>query len=143
VLSVPKRTPRILLNTDEYPECVETTPRVFGPVTFRFGDGVLKSLGCIPARIPTPNGNYIKMDMDVVQADVPMIIGLEVLDRECLVADNVENKLLSTKHGWSLPITRKYGHLYLEWTQCNILYSKGDIQKLHLQFYHPSADKLF
>jgi hypothetical protein len=33
VLSVPKRTPRILLNTDEYPECVETTPRVFGPVT--------------------------------------------------------------------------------------------------------------
>jgi hypothetical protein len=33
VISVPKRTPRILLNTDEYPECVETTPRVFGPVT--------------------------------------------------------------------------------------------------------------
>jgi hypothetical protein len=33
VLSVPKRTPRILLKTDEYPECVETTPRVFGPVT--------------------------------------------------------------------------------------------------------------
>jgi hypothetical protein len=28
-----KRTPRILLNTVEYPECVETTPRVFGPVT--------------------------------------------------------------------------------------------------------------
>jgi hypothetical protein len=22
-----------MLNTDEYPECVETTPRVFGPVT--------------------------------------------------------------------------------------------------------------
>jgi hypothetical protein len=35
VLSVPKRTPRILLNTDEYPECVESTPRVFGPVTAR------------------------------------------------------------------------------------------------------------
>jgi hypothetical protein len=32
VLGVPKRTPRILLNTDEYPECVETTPRVFGLV---------------------------------------------------------------------------------------------------------------
>jgi hypothetical protein len=33
VLSVPKGTPRIQLNTGEYPECVETTPRVFGPVT--------------------------------------------------------------------------------------------------------------
>jgi hypothetical protein len=91
---------------------------------FRFGDGVFKSLGCIPVRIPTPDGNQIKMDMDVVQANVPMLIGLEVLDRECLVADNVENKLRS--------ITRKYGHLYIEWTQSDILYSKGDIQKLHL-----------
>jgi hypothetical protein len=99
---------------------------------FRFGDGVFKSLGCIPVRIPTPDGNHIKMDMDVVQANVPMLIGLEVLDRECLVADNVENKLRSTKHGWSLSITRKYGHLYIEWTQSDILYSKGDIQKLHL-----------
>jgi hypothetical protein len=28
-----KRTPRILLDSDEYPECVETTPSVFGTVT--------------------------------------------------------------------------------------------------------------
>jgi hypothetical protein len=40
VLSVPKRTPRILLNTDEYPECVEITPRVFGPVTTSYIHGL-------------------------------------------------------------------------------------------------------
>jgi hypothetical protein len=34
VLSAPKRTPRKPLDSDEYPERVETTPRVFGPVTY-------------------------------------------------------------------------------------------------------------
>jgi hypothetical protein len=34
-----KWTPRILLDSDEYPECVETTPRVFGPVTGHGIDG--------------------------------------------------------------------------------------------------------
>jgi hypothetical protein len=28
-----KKDPRILLDSDEYPECVETTPMGFGPVT--------------------------------------------------------------------------------------------------------------
>jgi hypothetical protein len=32
VLSVPKRTPHLQLVSDEYSECIETTPRVFGPV---------------------------------------------------------------------------------------------------------------
>jgi hypothetical protein len=110
---------------------------------FRFGDGTFKSLGLIPVRIPTPDGKFINIEMDVVKADVPMLIGLEVLDRESLIPDNVENKLRSKENGWNLPITRKHGHLYLEWDFPEILFSKEQIQKLHLQFYHPSADKLF
>jgi hypothetical protein len=39
VLSVPERTPRILLDSDEYPECVETTSRVFGPVKSKAFNG--------------------------------------------------------------------------------------------------------
>ena len=110
---------------------------------FRFGDGTFQSLGSIPVRIPTPDGKFISIEMDVVQADVPMLIGLEVLDRERLIPDNVANKLRSLEDGWSLPITRKYGHLYVEWDFPKIWFSKEQIRKLHLQFYHPSADKLF
>jgi hypothetical protein len=53
---------------------------------FHFGDGVFK-VSAVSVRILTQDGNNIKMDMDFVQADVPMLIGLEVLDRECLVAE--------------------------------------------------------
>jgi hypothetical protein len=54
---------------------------------FRFGDGTFQSLGSIPVRIPTPEGKFIKIEMDVVQADVPMLIGLEILDLESLIPD--------------------------------------------------------
>ena len=49
--------------------------------------------------------------MDVVAADVPMLLGLDVLDREKLIVDNVDNLLVSKLHDWTIPITRKEGHL--------------------------------
>ena len=44
-------------------------------------------------RIPTPVGSFLKFPMDVVSADLPMLLGLDILDREGLIADNVRNEL--------------------------------------------------
>ena len=76
---------------------------------FRFGDGTHKSLGTIPVRIPTPNSGYLHVDVDVVRPDVPLLIGLDILDQEQLIPNNVENQLESRLYGWSIPITRKLG----------------------------------
>lgn len=62
--------------------------------------------GVMEIRIPTPNGSYIAIDAHVVKADVPLLIGIDVLDRECLVADNVLNVLDSRRDGWKMPIIR-------------------------------------
>lgn len=112
------------------------------PTLFRFGDGTFHNLGIIPERIPSPDGSFLKIYMDVVIADVPMLIGLEVLDQNLLIADNVANLLISKRHNWSLPITRKHGHLYVEWDFKDVFYTKSELRKLHLHFYHPSASKL-
>ncbi len=58
-------------------------------------------------RIPTPNGQFIAVLVHVVAPDVPMLIGLDVLDREMLVADNVDNLLRSKIHGWEMPLVRR------------------------------------
>ena len=64
--------------------------------------------------------------MDVVKADTPALLGLDVLDRESLMADTVANRL--TKRGvaqengsyfyfdeWHVPLLRsKNGHVYVE-----------------------------
>jgi len=110
---------------------------------FRFGNEVFASLGTIPVRIPTPDGSFLGLDMDVVEANIPMLVGLDVLDREKLVADNVQNKLVAKHRGWSLPITRKLGHMYVEWDFSSALYTKSELQKFHRHFYHPSVNKLF
>jgi len=46
--------------------------------TFRFGDGDFSSLGKLPIRIPIPNNSYIPYEFDVVQPDVPMLMGLDL-----------------------------------------------------------------
>ena len=111
--------------------------------TFRFGDGVFNSLGTIPIRIPTSDESFLFLDIDVVQANVPMLVGLDILDRYYLVPDNVENLLVDKKANWKMPITRKFGHLYLEWDFSEVLYTKTELKRMHLHFFHPSATKLF
>ncbi len=44
-------------------------------------------------RIPTPNNSFLKIKLNVVAADVPLPLGLVVLDNEKLVANNVLNAL--------------------------------------------------
>ena len=65
--------------------------------------------------------------MDVVAVDVAMLIGLDVLDREQLIVDNVDNLLVSKLHDWTVPITKKEGHLFVTWDYSSILFSKRDL----------------
>jgi hypothetical protein len=84
------------------------------------------------------------LNVDVVQANVPFLIGLDILDANGLTADTVSNKLKCPKGGWETPpLVRKIGHLYLEWSyEGNILFSKSELTKMHRGFYHPSSENL-
>ena len=99
-------------------------------------------MGKIRIRIPTPDNSFIKFDSDIVSADVPMLIGLDILDRESLVPNNVINELQSHVQGWSIPIIRKLGHLYIAWGEDEILFTQSELRKLHRHFHHPSGTKL-
>ena len=63
------------------------------PYVFKFGDVRHKSLGQVNICIPTPNYTFIEVNADVVPADVPLLIGIDTLDKYQLVADNVKNVL--------------------------------------------------
>ncbi len=94
-------------------------------------------------RIPAPNYSFLKIKMNVVRTDVPMLLGIDVLDNEKLVANNVLKELQATNHGWSMHLTRKHGHLYLKYNSKSILFSKSEIFNLHCHFKHPTAGKLY
>ncbi len=108
----------------------------------RFGDGSHTSIGTMPVRIPTPDGSFIVGDFDVVKADVPMFIGLDLLDNYSLVANNVRNELQSELQGWSMPLTRNLVHMYITWDASHTLFKLSELTKLHRHFHHPSSKKL-
>ena len=94
--------------------------------------------------------------MNTVPVNVTALLGLDVLDAEFLYADNVTKRLvhryvtsrcsdkLSYEDVWSVPITRYDDQLYSKMSFPNsTFYSTAQLKKLHLQFAHPSATKLY
>jgi hypothetical protein len=95
-------------------------------------------------QLPTSNGILIMLEVDVVPTNVPMPLGLDVLDKFGLSADKVHNVLHCKAEDWKLPLLRKLGDVYLEWSaKDRILYTKSELQKLHRNFSHPSTQNLF
>ena len=81
--------------------------------SFRFANMTSKSLGKPPIRVPVPNLAFIEQLVDVVDADIPLLLGLDVLDEEGIYMNNVTNKLVHQQDGWSMNLTRKFGHMFL------------------------------
>ncbi len=106
---------------------------------FKFGDGEFSSLGTMQIRILTPNNLFLKIKVNVVPADASLLLGLDVLDNEKLVANNVQNELQAAHNGWSMPLNRKHGYMYLTWNAKSILFSKSEIIMLHRHFKHPKS----
>lgn len=61
---------------------------------FRFGNGKQRSLGKIPVRIPTPIGTTLFRNVDVVAADVPLLLGFDFMDEQGrgIYVDNTTNE---------------------------------------------------
>jgi len=112
--------------------------------SYRFGVDQQDSLGSMMIRVPTPNGTVMIINVDVISADVPFLIGLDVFDRFGLTLDTVKNCLSCPSANWEIPVVRKLGHVYLEWKKTDrILFTKSELIKLHRGFQHPADDKLF
>ena len=125
--------------------------------SFRFADATYKSLGRLDLPLATPNGvTNIDVTLDVVAADVPTLLGLDVLDHHCLTADTVCNELVKKTiirrdgdgvrliEDWSVPLMRADGHVYADIAKPDVIYfTRKELQKLHRHFAHPSAEKLY
>ena len=111
---------------------------------YKFGDSSQNSLGSMNMRIPINDNKVIHIEVDVVQANVTFLIGLDLLDEYSLYVNNVTNELVAPYLAISTPLVRKRGHIYLEWNKKDtILYTRQELLKLHRNFSHPSSDKLF
>ena len=109
---------------------------------FVFGGKRRASLGYIEVCIPVCDGQALNYRTDIVDAPIPMLLGLDVLDKYAIFANTVTNELIFAREGWSIPLVRKLGHVYLEW-QVDALYTSTELLKIHRHFYHPHPDRIY
>lgn len=112
-------------------------------VRFKFGEKVAKSIGKVSIKFPIDQFNHMDLTIDVVHVDIPLIIGLDILRSQKLLVNYVENTLQYCNEKISRPITFKHGHVFFEWDQTEILFTREELTRLHLHFMHPSASRLF
>lgn len=60
--------------------------------------------------IPTPDRSFMTIYLKVVKINVPLLIVINILDREGLIANIITNKL-EEGEAWSIPIIRRGGHI--------------------------------
>ena len=110
---------------------------------YRFGSDRQQSLGSVTICIPF--GSYVICeDVDVVKANVPFLFGLDLIEKYHMYVNTVSNTLCYSDSKIEANLTRKLGHVYLEWnTSDTIHYTRVELKKLHRAFSHPAPDKLF
>lgn len=96
----------------------------------------------IDVRMPIKKGYYLQFWVHVIEADIPLLLRLDLLDRHRLAPDNVDSILVSKVEGWIVPIVRAHGHLFVRWDLHEVIYTRTELERLHLHFFHLSKQKL-
>lgn len=111
---------------------------------FRFGTQLHQAIGQLQIRIPVGKQGMIPLSVDIIEANIPFLIGIDVMDKYKFYVNTVSNELICPSASWKVPLTRKFGHVYLEWNpKHEILFTKSELIKIHRGFHHPSTDKLY
>jgi len=110
--------------------------------TFLFGGEEHTGMGTLPMHVPLSQAYYLPLSIDVIPLNVPLLIGLDVLDRYGLYVNNVEDRLRSDGRDVDVPLVRKDGHIYLAWGAADH-YTTTELTRVHRHFAHPHPDRLF
>lgn len=108
--------------------------------------------------LATPPGvPRVFVEMEIVNADIPALLGMDIMDKESLTPCTVSNRLIKRIiisrsnerekffDEWSIPMRRsRSNHFYADMNiSTSMFFTRTQLSHLHKQFFHPSAQKLF
>lgn len=111
-------------------------------MVYRFGGGRHPCVGTVAVRIPITDSFMILIEIDVVAINVPLLLGLDFLDRHNMYVNNTTNRLVCVNEGIQVPLVRKMGHIFFEW-EAEILYTFPELQRIHKHFFHANSERLY
>ncbi|CDF36767.1 unnamed protein product [Chondrus crispus] len=109
---------------------------------FSFGTHKHLGLGLLTVRVPIAPTHFISLSVEVVDTNVPFLLGLDNMEKYKMVVDTDKGMLSSKLEGWQIRLRKKLGHLYYEWGP-NILFTESELMKVHRHFHHPDSERLY
>lgn len=52
--------------------------------------------------MPSPDGSYLAFPAETIKAEIPLLMGIDTLERESMVADNADNVLDNRQRRWQI-----------------------------------------
>lgn len=106
---------------------------------YKFGGQRYQGLGTIDVKIPISFDHYVSIPAEVVDCDVPLLLGLDQIADLKAVLDFEKDSIMSKSGGWRVSLVRKFGHVYIQ--NCSeILFSESELRRLHRHFAHAHPD---
>lgn len=109
---------------------------------FRFGDSVFNARIKFNCRLGLSNGTFLEFEVFVVDGYFPLLMGLEVMRQFSLVMDWGRDLLAGPNNEWKFKISYAYGHAFVHNHFNAVIFTRAEVEKLHLHFHHPSSSKL-
>jgi hypothetical protein len=78
-------------------------------------------------RVPI-HQSFIPHSAEVVNVDVPLLLGIYFLYKHRVIVDVTRNVLIHRPTDASKPLARKHGHIYIEWDS-NMQLTDGELLK--------------
>lgn len=103
----------------------------------------MQAIGKVNIRIPVQDVTHINLSIDVINMDIPLIIGLDMLRSYRLLVNYINDTIHFGNFDIKRTIKHKSGHVFLECNLHEILFTRKELVRLHTHFMHPSASRLF
>ena len=109
---------------------------------FSFGIHKHIGLGLLTVQVPIAPTHFISVSVEVVDTNVPFLLGLDTMEKYKMVLETDKCMLSSKLEGWQIRLRKKLGHLYYEWVP-NVLFTESELMKVHRHFHHPDSERLY
>lgn len=90
---------------------------------FKFGEEIVPTIGIVHIGVAIGNNTHLDLKIDVVELNIPLILGLGVLCGHQIFFYYISNALKCYTHDANLPIKHKHGHVFLEWNQHTVAFT--------------------
>lgn len=100
-------------------------------------------LGLLLVYIPIQQSYFLQLSVAVVDVGVPLLICLHFLPQFGMVIYTSRNELMSVHEQQTLPLVNKYGQLYIEWSECEMMYTEPEPRNVHKNLFHQESGRLY